>query len=501
MRGFSRAGLMPKLIAFLIPFSMLVFQPYNSNSYGYPKLLIASLLLLIGYVIWLARKLHGEIEISLPFIILGIFTLWTLLRYSFPASPLNTHFLWPFILLLVFTKGDYTKPLMLVTLIILVYAGLQYFGSDLELYKKGIMKGFVPDHRPFSFFGNPNHLGEWLVGVIPLAISQYWFLGFLCILTVVTTGSRAAILGLVVALVFYFFRQRGLNRKIMLALLAIILVGFLVAPWAVQKLDATTSVKSRTLWWASTATMIADHPLIGVGTPQFRETYTEYQEKLVNQHPQWAKLVPISWAQGKTSVLESSHNDYLDIGAEMGLPALLLFGWVLYLLIRHSPPAWAAGLVGLGICGLFSYPLHNPGTGILFGILATQVNHSYIVELKKWLPVGVLCILALFTFLQTSRLYVAGNYLYRATSFNLFCHPDKALEQLRLASDVSGSDSGVEFQRGLAFAKLGNNKESAMHFERSLAGVSCPFTYDALFSLTGNKEWIYRKSKIYPGVR
>lgn len=170
-----------------------------------------------------------------------------------------------------------------------------------------------------------NYLATNLCLVIPLAFALaaqqraplrrgLWFgAAGILVFMVMLTGSRGGFLGLVVAGTIFVYRRRGA-----LAALALVLVLVVAAlPTALgQRALATLSNDTTApagleasneahlaLFWAALR-MIADSPIAGVGPYNFKAMSTHYS----------------GLAQGLIA-----HNTYLELGAEVGLPVLVLF--------------------------------------------------------------------------------------------------------------------------------------------------------------------------------
>lgn len=120
-----------------------------------------------------------------------------------------------------------------------------------------------------------------------------------------------------------------------------------------------SSARHRSVLWRNTLAVIAEHPIIGVGIRNVQVHYPTAPDKSHHRLALHTQRV---------------HNDYLQIYAELGLPALLVFVWVTVLvgkrtavLIRSDADAdWfppvticAAALSGLAVNAIFSFPLNR----------------------------------------------------------------------------------------------------------------------------------------------
>jgi O-antigen ligase len=123
---------------------------------------------------------------------------------------------------------------------------------------------------------------------------------------------------------------------------------------------ATSTLSSRrVVLWRDATTMMTDQPVYGVGPSGFDESS---RTAIGDADARWA------------------HNEFLQIGAEMGIPGLglmlALFGWAFWRLWSLPDPGLsaaigAAGLAVLGLHACIDYILHFPAVPIaaaaLFG--------------------------------------------------------------------------------------------------------------------------------------
>jgi len=118
--------------------------------------------------------------------------------------------------------------------------------------------------------------------------------------------------------------------------------------------------------WRAGLEIIRDHPFVGVGYKNFRHvigSYMDYKPGFINRDP---------------------HNTYLSIAAEMGLPALVVFLWVMVLMLktgvyvyRNSQDlslkiyslGYVGGMVGLLITNIFGSRLDSAEITAQFWLL------------------------------------------------------------------------------------------------------------------------------------
>lgn len=176
-------------------------------------------------------------------------------------------------------------------------------------------------------YGDPNDLAFVLATTLPLT---FWLLGdsrylrplVLALIgaigaSIVLTFSRGALVGLAAAALWHFFTER---RHIPILLVGLLL-GAAGAATLIQSspdrfevgLEAKQSVaeenvQTRLDAWRAAARLAGEHPFVGVGPGNFKTQYARLGETL---DP--ADLNPVV------------HNAYLDVAAELGFVALLLF--------------------------------------------------------------------------------------------------------------------------------------------------------------------------------
>jgi|SRR5215813_2293617 len=175
-----------------------------------------------------------------------------------------------------------------------------------------------------GLFDNPNDMALHLVTMIPITLALFWtsrhLLGKviypicmgLMVAGVVASFSRGGFLGLICATAFMVWRLARKNRTLFLVIAIIFFVGFVaLSPGDFQTRLATTGDASsiqrqndlkRSLFVA------LHHPLFGVGINNYR-IYSNTEH--------------------------ATHNAYTQVGAELGLPAMIIY--LMFLLAALKP--------------------------------------------------------------------------------------------------------------------------------------------------------------------
>jgi len=121
------------------------------------------------------------------------------------------------------------------------------------------------------------------------------------------------------------------------------------------------SMRTRLLIWKGSADMILHNPLIGSGIGTFVWAFTPFRPQGLNVQANFA------------------HNDYLQMAAEMGMLAPLIFLWMALIVLisimkkGHADPvkiSCAIGILSLSLHGLVDFNFHIPANMLLFTVCA-----------------------------------------------------------------------------------------------------------------------------------
>jgi O-antigen ligase/tetratricopeptide (TPR) repeat protein len=297
-----------------------------------------------------------------------------------------------------------------------LYGILQYFGFDLffETPQTG------RTYRVMGVMGNVNYFAEYLVGIIPAGIGwllatdktrKRWmiFTG-ISIMTIclILTFTRSAYLGFAVALVFIvlFFpllQRRNvikLNQKILLIALIISLLAIIIFIFpnpankpgtfihtiknrlSLETLQEELYSGRRRTIWSFTAMMIQDQPLVGSGLGTFPYLSLDYQAQFF-QLDNNRDIFSHGYAK-------HVHNEYLQLGAELGLVGLALFIAIIIAFFSYGIKGLRrmkdrqksaiviglmAAMVAILFDSFFGFPFHLPATLAIFWLyLGMTVN-------------------------------------------------------------------------------------------------------------------------------
>jgi O-antigen ligase len=356
----------------------------------------AGLNMLVGLLIWLAllldlvRKNDFTAETQRtqrPILWLtvawGCLIVWGFLiaPYKFGAFPYAFAWLTDIILFYLVIKLD--RPYLFLgafagtAVIISCYALYQHLWG-LEAVNQAIQQSprlldFIPvemrnnfwerlrSYEPFGTFTYQNSLGGFLVLIIPAILSLALIskgqktLRILCVLGALvvnclvlyvlwSTGSKGAWVAATVGLTLFGILSYvpASRRRVSLIIWAICVIGVLIY-FALQQ---PPSLTVRYGYWQGAWEIIKHHPL-GAGINQFADYYLMYRG-------------------AGAEVAQKAHNDFLQIGAELGVIGLIafiaifayaLFKGLKYILADNDDLRRRVVLTGL-VCGLAGFLLH-----------------------------------------------------------------------------------------------------------------------------------------------
>ncbi len=166
---------------------------------------------------------------------------------------------------------------------------------------------------PFLFYLSLSEEGKWvrrgLLGAVALSC-----------LTILLTHSRGGFLAMAATLGLMTWRSRNRVLGFALAALAALLL-VLFAPAGVkerissiQEFEQDSSAQARLHTWGVALRIMGANPVFGVGFRNFQAAYPEYDPD------------PLRGLQGEGErAFFVAHNSYLQMGAESGIPALVIF--------------------------------------------------------------------------------------------------------------------------------------------------------------------------------
>jgi len=400
----------------------IVFYPYCITVFIPAKEMIAEVLIILGLMFWALKMISREeikftstpLNLSiLSFISICVLSLIWSNSFFISLKELPLFLAGPLLYFIITNNISDERQINRILNILLIIGGLfgiygilQYNRIDFSFWIRNIGRQQV-----FGLFGNVNYFAEYLIVPLPIAVSLFFvsrnklkkillLIGILAMGgSLILTFTRGSYLAVGISLIFMFFLYlivRGKNflkenkRIFILILIAILVVTFLFAfpnplnkprtviskikgRISITQFSRGSSLKRRIAIWKFTALMIKDHPLFGSGIGTYKYNTLRYQAKFFEQG-QNRSLYPYGFA-------DKAHNEYLQLGAEMGTIGLGIFIWLVISYFSYGlkilkkikdkyRQGIIIGLMGAAVAvlvdGIFGFPLHLPATIILF---------------------------------------------------------------------------------------------------------------------------------------
>jgi O-antigen ligase len=145
-------------------------------------------------------------------------------------------------------------------------------------------------------------------------------------------ASRGGFLALLVASLHLVRRSSHPLRNLVVISVVLFPLMFLLPVSPMQRFlhpgkDEKHSEQSHLIAWRSGLHMIEAHPFAGVGLGRFRMAVTRYMDIADEQRAQ-------ELARAGVATRTIAHNTYLEVAAELGLPALVVFASILFFVYR-----------------------------------------------------------------------------------------------------------------------------------------------------------------------
>ena len=193
--------------------------------------------------------------------------------------------------------------------------------------------------RVRGLYGSPNNLALYLERALPVLLAVAWqgrrrthrlvygFAALPVLAALVMTLSKGALLiGLPAALLALGLLQRN-RRATWIALSAVAVIGLLVLPFGLtERFRSILNLRAGTAFfrlklWRSSLSMIADHPLTGVGMDNFLYAYRSRY------------VLPSAWAELD---LSHPHNLLLDAWTRLGIGGVAAIAWLFTAFFRTT---------------------------------------------------------------------------------------------------------------------------------------------------------------------
>ena len=562
---FIKAGLVV-----LFFFAPLVFYPYNTT-FHFTKNTVVEIIMSLVAGIWLIKQLEQKEEtllkspLNLPILIFYLAILISLFQTNSLYDSFNELVLWGSYLLLYFIvislinnkKWIYIllKIVILSASIAAIYCIFQFYGLDFLFWRKVGGRGSL-----FSTFGNPNYLAGHLAAVIPLVFVLFFlqenkfkkiFLEFVIVilytslLMTLCRGAWIALFGSIAVMLgaIYFFKRNEFtffrkNKTWIISLILILLIISIVYstpnPLNPVELNVTqravsvteigsSSMQTRFIIWLSSLETIRQSPLWGRGIGTYGINYPLSQGAVLEQE-RYQKYIPY------TNKSINAHNDYLHIGAEVGIVGLAVFLWIIFAFYKNTLIGllkaqnreriflligFIGGVTALLVHSLFSFPFHVIQNGMLFwlilglsvvvikrleefeeskdeGFLDDKDDKKNSLEkykifrifkenifLRRFIQIGVVVVIILFVIVKINW-YRADIYLKKGEMVMQIGNYLGAVEKLEKSRELNSYNGRNYLPLGIVYNNLGRYDEAVMAFRKAEKNWITQFLYNNL---------------------
>ncbi len=294
---------------------------------------------------------------------------------------------------------EYTSPVVFYAIFrtlnsrALAFVGISIILATMLQSVYGILQQgnlFASHHAQFKITGsffNPAPYAGYIACMLPVLV------GIFCIIkkkitrllllvvaaviftALIASGSRGALMGAVAGTTWLLWKQHHVslyawllrNKK---AAVILISIGFILSICGGTALYLTKkpSADGRVIIWKNTCSMIADHPLRGVGVGQFKAHYMNYQADY------FESTLPRSVNKPADNSIYA-FNEFLETASEQGIIGLLLLlalfagGFITRDATRQRQTDLAcSGLLCILVFACFSYP---------FDVLPIKINTAF----------------------------------------------------------------------------------------------------------------------------
>jgi len=457
------------------------------------------------FVIWTMKILINnniffkKTRLNFPILLFVLLMSVSLLRSQFFMVSLNDYIIFLFYFFIYFLiinnindKAQFNsliKLIFIISIIIAIYAIMQYYGFDPFLKELSAIT---------STMGQKNWISNYLALIFPIVFSYfllekikknkiiYYLLLSILYTTLMICQSRGiwisisitTILAIYIIFKFKLVNTFQENKKWLTLLLVTFLMitiiystdnplnksAITVPQRALSTFDEQDpSINTRLLMWRTTFEMIKDKPIFGSGIGTFKMNYLNYQAKFFKVNPDYIKYLAYA---------REAHNEYLQIGAELGIVGLGIFILIIFvfynLILKYVKKesrdnekiivfGLLMGVTSFLIHSLFTFPLHVPALGLTFfivigltlsyirniGSLKHEKNIIIKNEIFKNKKIKIFCII-LFLFFMIFAIdslvikpYLAEIYYFKGMRYNNIKNYDMSFPYLKYAAQLN----------------------------------------------------------------
>ncbi len=257
------------------------------------------------------------------------------------------------------------------------------------------------------------------------------------------------------------------------------------------------AVAGRLLVWRVSSSMMKEYPVLGIGTGNFKFLYPDYLATFLGDERNGLYR---PYASRKLR----AHNDYFQVGAEMGLAGLCVLSWCICVLfiasvssLRRSGEnrfALVAGLVGsifaMALNALIFFPFQVVTTGLSFflivGLLFMEGNDGKtrsfcfakkLTRGRKFILVELILVLTILLSLIITRPLVGDVYYRKGLRHSRNNELTEAMADYLKALNWDPDRGELHFEVGHTELSNGNYDRAVEEFQRSLKTLNSELIY------------------------
>jgi probable O-glycosylation ligase (exosortase A-associated) len=316
----------------LLVYCWLAYMRPQDMAWGASRILPLSqwvaIAMLVGILLTLGRE--RLVTLKQQTVLLVLLAGWISITVATALDPRLSEYIyghyWKAILIAILTTGLVRDRRRWRILMILIAFSLGFLGAKRGLY--GLLRGGIRyNDGPGGFMSDNNSFALVLNMALPLLVGialvekekvlrvAAWAMAGLSMLTILFTFSRGGLLTLCIVVPLLVWRSK--QRLLVTAMLAVGVAGFLYLTAdgftdaylnrasTISNYEEDRSAMGRLAAWNTSWRVFLDYPLTGVGPNNLQVVHASYSPE-----PDRFRV---------------SHNAYLQLLAECGFPALLLF--------------------------------------------------------------------------------------------------------------------------------------------------------------------------------
>lgn len=373
----------------LSPVGVIIWESYSFERY---KVYLFLILLIVAYIEVLIRFPERILDtLCRYFSMVATVLLLPVVSALYFTTPLDNDWLFgsyekhhwyilyfgviSLILLLMVTSREYTRSYLrwsiYAAVIVALVAIWEYIGGIWDIYSRHESLSAYPG-RSVSTLGNPNYVAWYLLIFLPLCtrlrLSERWIILWLLIIAILTTGSYIGIALLGGYFLYSLVRYLGVSAVYSFLVVCIWTIGSIYIGSFSLDPDKMLSLMSRFILMRESLSIMLREPislLIWFGPDSLLTYFSTARSSAID-----AYFPP-------TSLIDSSHNIFIDILFQYGVLPLFLIGWSVYRYWNNQPEElYIAAILGLLFLALNVFVItHIIVLSLLIVLTCKSVKH------------------------------------------------------------------------------------------------------------------------------